>query len=228
MLQGDDDSQISNLKKQLEASLARSSLLEKENHELRQEVARLKAQINSLKAHDNERKSMLWKKLQNSMDSSNADLASQHKQHNLDVETTFSPKPNFQELQSGKDRSIIVPKPPPRPTPAAVSHSVKQINHNQLKVPSMPTPAPAPPPPPLPSKLLGGAKSVRRVPEVVELYRLLTKKDAHMDNRNNATATPVMAFNKNMIGEIENRSSYLSAVSVTVSYFFIEFFSFVL
>lgn len=226
---GDDDSQVSSLKKQLEASFARSSLLEKENHELRQEVARLKAQINSLKAHDNERKSVLWKKLQNSMDSLNTDHASQHKQYNLGVETTFCPKPNFQELQAGKDRSINVPKPPPRPTPEAISHSLKQVNQNQVKVPSMPTPAPAPapPPPPLPSKLLGGAKSVRRVPEVVELYRSLTKKDAHMDNRTNASATPVMAFNKNMIGEIENRSSYLSAVSVT--YLIVsEFFSFVL
>ncbi|XP_031271881.1 protein CHUP1, chloroplastic isoform X2 [Pistacia vera] len=213
---GDDESQISSLKKQLEASFARSSSLEKENHELRQEVARLKAQINSLKAHDNERKSLLWKKLQNSMDGSNTDHASQYKQYNLDDETTFCPKPNFQELQGGKDRSMNVPKPPPRPTPAAISHSLKQVNQNQIKVPSMPMPAPAPPPPPLPSKLLSGAKSVRRVPEIVELYRSLTKKDAQMDNRTNASATPVMAFNKNMIGEIENRSSYLSAIKSDV------------
>lgn len=69
---------------------------------------------------------------------------------------------------------------------------------------------------------------MRGVAEVVELCRLLAKKDAHMDNKTNSIAAPVASFNENMIGEIENRSSYLSAVSVTLSYFLLSFFSFVL
>lgn len=221
----DDDSQINSLRKELEVSLARVALLEKENHELRQEVIRLKAQISSLKAHDNERKSMLWKKIQNSMDSCNSDASQQRQsdfvktlEQSLDGET-FRPRPSFQGLEAGKERSTKVPKPPPKPT-SVISPSTTEVNENKVKVSSVPTAFTAPPPPPMPSKLLAGSKAVRRVPEVVELYRSLTRKDAQMENRSNPTATPVVAFNRNMIGEIENRSTYLLAVSVISAYSF--------
>jgi len=59
---------------------------------------------------------------------------------------------------------------------------------------------------------------VRRVPEVMELYRSLTRRDAHKENRSNPAGTPVVAFTKNMIGEIENRSAYLSAVSMVTAH----------
>ncbi|GAY37827.1 hypothetical protein CUMW_031970 [Citrus unshiu] len=183
----DDDSRIDSFQKERDARIA---LLEKDNFELRQEVLRLKAQISSLKAHDNERKSMLWKKLQNpNTDTSpqkQTDFVKTQEFQNLDGET-FRPRPGFQELEAGKERSMK--------TPVAF---------------------PAPPPPPLPSKFLAGSKTVRRVPEVVELYRSLTRKDAHMENRSNTAAAPVIAFTRNMIGEIENRSTYLSAIKTDV------------
>ncbi|OMP02435.1 hypothetical protein COLO4_11093 [Corchorus olitorius] len=200
---GDDESefffQIARLKKELEASLAINGSLEKENQELKQEVARLKAQISSLKAHDNERKSMLWKKLHNSMDNSSMDALLQKSSDFIKVsEQSFE----FQELAVKKERQKVT-KP-------------KEANENKVKAPPPPVPAPAPPPPPLPSKLLAGSRSVRRVPEVAELYRLLTRKDATMENKTNAAATPVLAFTRNMIGEIENRSTYVSAIKSDV------------
>ncbi|TXG74424.1 hypothetical protein EZV62_003003 [Acer yangbiense] len=200
MAREDDELQI---RKELEACIARNALLEKENSELRQEVARLRAQVSSLKAHDNERKLMLWKKLQQpdfvKIPDKNPDGGS------------LSSKLRFQESEVGKERSIKVPKPPP-PRPGSI------------KVPPPSTPPPpttppklAPPPPPFPSRFLAGTKSVRRVPEVIELYRSLTRKDAQIGNRTNSAATtPALAFTRNMIGEIENRSTYVLAIKSDV------------
>ncbi|XP_021278800.1 protein CHUP1, chloroplastic isoform X2 [Herrania umbratica] len=204
--------QITRLKKELEAALGRNGSLEKENQELKQEVARLKAQISSLKAHDNERKSMLWKKLHNSIDNSNADASDFLKVPELGLEAeNVYPRPSFQELAVRKERQSKVPKPPPRSN-SFISPSPKEVSENKVKAPSVP----APPPPPLPSKLLACSRSVRRVPEVVELYRSLTRKDTNMENKTNAAATPVLAFTRNMIGEIENRSTYVSAIKSDV------------
>ncbi|EEF40763.1 conserved hypothetical protein [Ricinus communis] len=57
---------------------------------------------------------------------------------------------------------------------------------------------------------------MRRVLEVVEFYRFLTKKNANLENKGNSVTTPVTAFTLNMIGEIENRSSHLSAIKSDV------------
>lgn len=213
MRREEDESLIIYLKRELESSLVRNDSLEKENQELRQEVVRLKAQISSLKAHDNERKSMLWKKLQNPIDSSKTDIPQQKTSDFSKVSEEslehLSPRPNVQELAARKERPGKLPNPPPRPT-SLVSPPLKDANENKMP--------PAPPPPPPPPKMSIGSKSVRRVPEVVEFYRLLTRKDAHMENRANPAVTPVVTFTPNMIGEIENRSAYLSAVSIVAAY----------
>ncbi|KAJ9698730.1 hypothetical protein PVL29_007672 [Vitis rotundifolia] len=215
MQRDDDDSGITFLNKELEASLARNNALEKENQELKQEVARLKAQISSLKAHDNERKSMLWKKLQSSFDNSNADAKQQKPtntvrtpEQNLAVEN-LCPRPDSPESAPRKERPARVPKPPPRPT-TATPPSLKEVNGN--KVPLAPPP---PRPPPLPSKLLAGSKAVRRVPEVMEFYRSLTRRDPQVE-RANPVGIPTVGNSRNMIGEIENRSSHLMAIKSDV------------
>ncbi|TYH81062.1 hypothetical protein ES332_D03G172900v1 [Gossypium tomentosum] len=189
------------LKKQLEAAVAANETLMKENQELKQEVGRLKAQISSLKAHDNERKSLLWKKLHSNPDDRNTGSSGF-----VDSENGY-PKPSFHELAMRKDRQLEAPKPPP---PSSRSHQ-KEVNENKAKAPAL-----APAPPPLPTKLLAGSRSVRRVPEVGELYRSLTRKNANMENKSNMTTTPLLAFTRNMIGEIENRSTYVSAIKSDV------------
>ncbi|RAL43330.1 hypothetical protein DM860_012471 [Cuscuta australis] len=75
---------------------------------------------------------------------------------------------------------------------------------------------PAPPPPPPPLSKTGGAKALRRVPELIEFYRSLVKRDAQKE-RSNAVVSCSAALNpKNMIGEIENRSSHLLAIKTDV------------
>lgn len=214
----DDDSGITFLNKELGAALARNNALEKENQELKNELARLKAQISSLKAHDNERKSMLWKKLQNSFDNGNANanqqkptIAVRKSEQNLAVENSC-PTPDSPECAPRKERPARVPKPPPSPT-SSTSPSLKEVNGNKV-----PLAQPPPRPPPLPSKLLAGSKAVRRVPEVMELYRSLTRRDPQVE-RANTVGIPTAGNSKNMIGEIENRSSHLMAVSTVATYF---------
>ncbi|KAE8039303.1 hypothetical protein FH972_011729 [Carpinus fangiana] len=191
----EDESEIQQLKKEHGVSLAKIDSLEKENQELKQEVSRLKGQISSLRAHNNERKTMLWKKFQLSMDSSYTDA---------------SPGVTRADIpESTMEKPMKVPNPPPKPSSVAPSLP-KEVKGNKAP------PAPAPPPPPPPSKSLVGTRAVRRVPEVMELYRSLTRRDAHKENRSNSAGTPVVAFTKNMIGEIENRSAYRLAIKSDV------------
>ncbi|XP_021600901.1 protein CHUP1, chloroplastic isoform X2 [Manihot esculenta] len=211
MPQEEDESLIIYLKKELEASLIRNESLEKGNQELRQEIIRLKAQISSLKAHDNERKSMLWKKLQNANESSKNDECQQKPSEFLKVSKQSadlsSPLPKMQESVPRKE-SQLPNLPPKLISPSVSSSPFSGVN----KLP----PTFAPPPPPPPTKMSPLSKSVRRVPEVAEFYRLLTRKSAHMENKSNSTATSGTAFTLNMIGEIENRSTHLSAIKSDV------------
>lgn len=208
----EDGYEIVLLRKQLEASIERNDFLEKENLELRREVARLKSQISSLRAHDNERKSLLWKKIQSSIDSENALLASQPKpsapakapEHRAEAERML-PRPDF---GPGIERAERVPKLSAKPV--IVPHPPSLEEMNGKKIPT----APAPPPPPPPSKSSVRTNAVRRVPEVVELYRALTRKEVCMGNKSNPAGALAVEFNRNMIGEIEKRSTYLSAVSI--------------
>lgn len=196
------------LKKEFEASLVRIHSLENENQELKQEVARLKAQVSSLKAHDAERKSVLWKKLQYSLDSKITEK-SQQKPSFLVEMPEKSPKEDLTEAPVKKERPTRVPTPPPpRPSPS----SLKEVDGNKVQL------APPPPPPP-PSKTLVGSKAVRRVPEVMEFYRSLMRRDSQSDNKNNPMGFLQVANSRNMIGEIENRSTYLSAVSTLTIYY---------
>lgn len=211
-----DDPRIAFLKRELEASMARINSLEKENQELKEDAARLRAQVNTLKAHDIERKSMLWKKLQHSMDS-NIIEKPQQKPSSLFESPQRSPVfgklySKQDPLDATKERPVRVPKPPPRPTPS----SAKEVYGNKVQ-PQPPSPLPPPPPPPPPSKLLVGSKAVRRVPEVMEYYRSLMKRDAQRENKNSSVGIPPAINSKNMIGEIENRSTHLLAVSIILT-----------
>ncbi|XP_010542665.1 PREDICTED: protein CHUP1, chloroplastic [Tarenaya hassleriana] len=175
----DDDSDLMRMVKEFQGSLVRIDLLEKENQELKQEVARLRGQVTHLKAHDNERKSMLWKKLQSSYDCGNTDGSNLKALENVKLNEKGQEAKNPSPKTSIQESSPVI-KPPP--------------------------------PPPLPSKTTLGKRSVRRAPEVVELYRALTRRESHMENRMSQKGKLSPAFSRNMIGEIENRSKYLSAI----------------
>jgi hypothetical protein len=60
------------------------------------------------------------------------------------------------------------------------------------------------------------------VPEVVEWYRSLVKREGKNDGKSGSTGIPVATNSRDMIGEIENRSAYVIAVSAFFSIFFKE------
>ncbi|KAK3020083.1 hypothetical protein RJ639_003707 [Escallonia herrerae] len=204
-----NESRVTFLEKEFEASRARIRSLEEENQELKLDVAHLKAQVTTLKSHAIERKSILWKKLQISMDSKVTEEAQQKPKFIVEIpEQTpaakLYPKEELLKAATTKERPARVPKPPPpRPTPS----SPNKVNSNTVQ--SAPPP---PPPPPVPSKLLVGSKAVQRVPQLIEFYRSLMKRDAQR-GRSSPTGVLPLTNSKNMIGEIENRSTHLFAVS---------------
>jgi hypothetical protein len=120
-------------------------------------------------------------------------------------------------------RELRKPRPPPKPSRPLPSPSVApQVGGAPGGPPPPPPPPPrgpgVPPPPPPPpmgglSKMQGkGSDDVHRAPEVVEFYQSLMKRDAKTALANTAGGNNPEAHN-NMIGEIENRSAHLLAVS---------------
>ncbi|XP_022777008.1 protein CHUP1, chloroplastic-like isoform X2 [Durio zibethinus] len=122
-----------------------------------------------------------------------------------------------------------VPRPPPKPaggTSAGVNTTTTGQPPAPPPLPGAPLPLPPPPPggqpppPPPPGSLPRGAGSgdkVHRAPELVEFYQTLMKREAKKDTSTmiSTTSNPSDA-RSNMIGEIENRSSFLLAVKADV------------
>lgn len=130
------------------------------------------------------------------------------------------------------------PRPPPK-----TSGAVPSVANNSSAVtsagPPMPPPLPgmSPPPPPLPPppppggpprpppppgslpRGTGSGEKVHRAPELVEFYQTLMKREAKKDTSSLISSTAnVSDARSNMIGEIENRSTFLLAVSCFSSF----------
>lgn len=117
------------------------------------------------------------------------------------------PKPSSGSVQTDIS-STGVPSAPPRPPPP----------------PGAPPPPPGgPPPPPPPPGSLRGAGSgdkVHRAPELVEFYQTLMKREAKKDIPSLISSTSnTTDARSNLIGEIENRSSFLVAVCYSSHFF---------
>ncbi|CAM8903303.1 unnamed protein product [Rhodiola kirilowii] len=122
-----------------------------------------------------------------------------------------------------ENRAPPPPPPPPPPLPASmpVSKSMPPrpppppvLSNSQPKSKSV-LPPPPPPPPPAPASI--GARpvaaKVRRVPEVVEFYHSLMRRDSRRDAVAGTIEAPTSSTcARDMIGEIENRSAYLLAI----------------
>ncbi|KAK9159133.1 hypothetical protein Scep_005707 [Stephania cephalantha] len=205
---------------ELESAAQRNCFLEKENEQLKQELAYLKAKICALKAQSIDRKSSLRKKLSNTPFDGGNETSLQLKQQIAHInsredcprvyEGSLSASDPLETNAKVEKLPQVVPVPPPAPTSAAPKTAALPIDYaNEKTVPGPPAP------PPLPSKLLPRSVNiVRRVPEVMEFYRTITKKHNKADNKNSFQGIiPASANARNMIGEIENRSTYLLAVS---------------
>ncbi|KAK6931444.1 hypothetical protein RJ641_003237 [Dillenia turbinata] len=125
-------------------------------------------------------------------------------------------------------RAPRVPCPPPKPSGGASAGTNSTTTGG---IPRSPPPPGAPPPPPPPpggpprpppppgSLPRGGASGdkVHRAPELVEFYQTLMKREAKKDTSSLISSNVnVLDARSNMIGEIENRSSFLLAVKADV------------
>ncbi|GLT34510.1 hypothetical protein SLA2020_090190 [Shorea laevis] len=133
------------------------------------------------------------------------------------------------KLADIEKRPPRVPRPPPKPSsgnPAVANTSTSSgLPPAPPPPPGAPPPPPPPPggpppPPPPPGSLPRGAGSgdkVHRAPELVEFYQTLMKREAKKDTSSLLSSTSnVSDARSNMIGEIENRSSFLLAVKADV------------
>ncbi|KAG4970859.1 hypothetical protein JHK85_037280 [Glycine max] len=139
---------------------------------------------------------------------------------------------------SVRSRAPRVPNPPPKPSTSSPSSGSSGETERRIPPPPPPPPMKAlpPPPPPPPKKFVSKAAAapppppppppkagrevpakVRRVPEVVEFYHSLMRRDSH-SRRDSASAAEVLATAnaRDMIGEIENRSTHLLAIKTDV------------
>ncbi|KAL5231956.1 hypothetical protein ABZP36_030732 [Zizania latifolia] len=121
------------------------------------------------------------------------------------------------------------PPPPPPPLPTGARRSACSSPSTSSSGSAGP-PAPPPPPPPaarrnsktsspatLASSASASGQCVRRVPEVVEFYHSLMRRDSKRDGGGVEAGTGGgAAAARDMIGEIENRSSHLLAIKSDV------------
>ncbi|XP_076948578.1 protein INCREASED PETAL GROWTH ANISOTROPY 1-like [Bidens hawaiensis] len=149
-----------------------------------------------------------------------------------------------ESLLEPRSRAPRVPKPPPRPSTSSSlslssslassnsslgSSAERALTEQQPAPPPPPPPPPAPaktnkpaaappPPPPPPKSLKPLPAKVRRVPEVVEFYHSLMRRESRRETCNGGAAgdVPATANTRDMIGEIENRSTHLLAIKTDV------------
>ncbi|KAJ6333428.1 hypothetical protein OIU77_009324 [Salix suchowensis] len=169
----------------------------------------------------------------------NVDHHSKRMEENVEIEKPRHSRCNSEELTettlaSLRSRVPRVPKPPPKrslSSPATSSSSVSPTvsDHSVSGPPAPPPPppppnpppvakkvAPPPPPPPPKGRRVGMAK-VRRVPEVVEFYHSLMRKNSRRECGGGMAETlPASSNARDMIGEIENRSTHLLAIKTDV------------
>ncbi|XP_037413361.1 protein CHUP1, chloroplastic-like [Triticum dicoccoides] len=113
----------------------------------------------------------------------------------------------------------IPPPPPPPPRPQLTPAPSLSVSSGSMGLfGSAGAPPPPPPPPPPPSKRtcspVRSGSCVRRVPEVVEFYHSLMRRESKRDGGSGADAASGggAAATRDMIGEIENRSAHLLAI----------------
>lgn len=168
----------------------------------------------------------------------NVDHHSKRMEENVEIEKPRHSRCNSEELTEStlanlRSRVPRVPKPPPKrslSSPVTSLPSVSPTGSDQsVSGPPVPPPPPppnpppvakkvAPPPPPPPPKgRRVGAEKVRRVPEVVEFYHSLMRKNSRREcGGGMAESLPASANARDMIGEIENRSTHLLAIKTDV------------
>lgn len=134
-------------------------------------------------------------------------------------------KMKFSQIEKRPPRVF---RPPPKPSGGAPAGTNANPSSGTPPAPPPPpgaTPPPPPPPPPggpppPPGSLprgVGSGDKVQRAPELVEFYQTLMKREAKKDTSSLISSTSNTSdARSNMIGEIENKSSFLLAVKADV------------
>ncbi|KAI9168929.1 hypothetical protein LWI28_004084 [Acer negundo] len=148
--------------------------------------------------------------------------------HDKAADTQTISKMKLAQLEKRPPRAF---RPPPKPSGGAPVGTNSNLSSG---LPSGPPPPPPPPgaplpppppggpprPPPPPGSLsrgVGSGDKVHRAPELVEFYQSLMKREAKKDTSSLiSTTSNISDARSNMIGEIENRSSFLLAVKADV------------
>ncbi|KAK1419817.1 hypothetical protein QVD17_29178 [Tagetes erecta] len=144
-----------------------------------------------------------------------------------DGSTISSPSVSKIQFADIEKRPPRTARPPPRPSGGGPATTASPVVPGGGPPPPPPPPgAPPPPPggppppPPPPGSLgrgAGGGDKVHRAPELVEFYQSLMKREAKKDTSIISTvASNTADARSNMIGEIENRSTFLLAVKADV------------
>ncbi|XP_021294273.1 protein CHUP1, chloroplastic [Herrania umbratica] len=130
--------------------------------------------------------------------------------------SSSSPSSSTSSNSSTDSTEKQIPPPPPPPPPPATA-AVKQVAPPPPPPPPIKATAPPPPPPP-PKGMRAIAAKVRRVPEVVEFYHSLMRRDSKREAGGCSVpeVLPATANARDMIGEIENRSTHLLAIKTDV------------
>jgi hypothetical protein len=97
------------------------------------------------------------------------------------------------------------PFPPPPPPPPVIGR-----------------PPPPPPPPHQHSNINSNGNSVHKASALVELYNSMTKQNGKKDQNINGNCSSAIGRNpqSNILGELQNRSAHLLAVSIIFPFFF--------
>lgn len=144
-----------------------------------------------------------------------------------DGKVAETPMVSKMKLDDIEKRPPRVPRPPPKRSGATAaggnanaSSGVPSGGTPPPPPPPRPPGAPPPPPPPLGglSKGAGAGDKVHRAPEVVEFYQSLMKREGKKDTSTLTSSTTANTSDarSNMIGEIQNKSSFLLAVKADV------------
>lgn len=133
-------------------------------------------------------------------------------------------KMKFSQIEKRPPRVF---RPPPKPSGGAPAGTNANPSSGTPPAPPPPPGATPPPPPPLPPggppppppppgslpRGVGSGDKVQRAPELVEFYQTLMKREAKKDTSSLISSTSNASdARSNMIGEIENKSSFLLAV----------------
>ncbi|ERN02030.1 hypothetical protein AMTRI_Chr02g223990 [Amborella trichopoda] len=213
-LVNDLHSEVAELRAQVESLQSLNQKLELQNRKVAVELAAAEAKLNSriLSANQSLDRENGFKK-KSMIESVVGEIkASDQEMESPSEEVQRAEFKDIRKLIASKMEQQLGPKPmaiKQVPTPKTV-----QI---QPKPPPICPPPPPPPPPPTQALSKKGA-AMKKAPDLVEFYHLLTKREGKKDGLGSGTSSSpgVMSAHSSIIGEIQNRSSHMLAVRADV------------